>query len=68
MNDERRVFKVALPSNEVEAFLDECRASQWYAVDTGERIMTDEGPDAEAVVLVEPAARTRARTASPIMH
>lgn len=69
MTANRTVFRVTIPTTELALFLDECEASEWYACDTGERVMTDEGPDAEAVLLVEPArsvARNDARAA--LMH
>ena len=53
-----RVFRITVPSSDVQHFLGECDAASWYAYDTGERIMTEDGPDAEAVLLVEPTART----------
>lgn len=55
----RQVFRVSVASDAVASFLSACEASEWGALDTGERVMTDEGPDAEAVLLVEPFARTR---------
>lgn len=67
MLENRKVFRVSLPSVDVSAFLSECEASEWYAIDTGERVMTDEGPDAEAVLLVEPALRARAAAAAAVM-
>jgi len=54
------IFRIALPSADVEAFLSCCEGAEWYAFDTGERVMTDEGPDAEAVLLVDPMASRRA--------
>ena len=51
-----RVFRLSLSTRDVAAFLEQCEASEWYAFDTGERVMTDEGPDAEAVLLVEPSS------------
>ena len=51
-----RIFRVSLSTRDVPAFLASCEASEWYAFDTGERTMTDEGPDAEAVLLVEPSS------------
>lgn len=60
MLENRKVFRVSLPSSEVAEFLAECESVEWYAFDTGERVMTDEGPDAEAVLLVEPALRASA--------
>jgi hypothetical protein len=55
MTATNRIFRVTLSALDVPVFLQQCEASEWYAFDTGERIMTDEGPDAEAVLLVEPA-------------
>lgn len=68
MHNERRVFRVSLASAEAEAFLAGCRDSDWYAVDTGERIMTEEGPDAEAILLVEPRERASTRPATAMLH
>lgn len=56
MESQGKIFRVTLATTEVASFLDACEAAQWYAFDTGERIMTEEGPDAEAVLLVEPLA------------
>jgi hypothetical protein len=53
------IFRLTLPASEVGAFLASCEAAQWFAFDTGERVTTDEGWDAEAILLVEPP------TASP---
>jgi hypothetical protein len=52
-----KTYKVTLPSRDVESFLIDCQAIDWLAYDTGERIMTDDGPDGEAVLLVEPTPR-----------
>lgn len=54
MTGNRSVYRVTLPTADVPAFLGHCQDSEWYAFDTGERIMTDDGVDAEAVLLVEP--------------
>lgn len=56
MINRTEVYRISIPSCDVETFLTACEAAEWYAFDTGERIMTDEGPDAEAVLLVEPLA------------
>ena len=56
-----RKAQIIAPRHDAEAFLTECRGSDWYAVDTGERIMTEEGPDAEAILLVEPKVHGDAR-------
>lgn len=58
------VFRVTLASQDVSRFLDACQLAEWYAFDTGERVMTDDGPDAEAVLLVEPVARPTVRAAA----
>lgn len=68
MNTDRRVFRVTLATTDADAFLAECKGSDWYAVDTGERIMTEEGPDAEAILLVEPGARSAVRPAAAMVH
>lgn len=69
MTVNRKIFRVTVPTDDLAAFLHECEASEWYACDTGERVMTDDGPDAEAVLLVEPVATT-ARGSAPaaLMH
>lgn len=54
MNDQDRSFRVSVPADDADAFVDACRAAAWRALDTGERIMTDDGPDAEAVLTVVP--------------
>lgn len=57
-----------MPSNDVQGFLAECGEAKWFAFDTGERIMTDEGPDAEAVLLVEPAALATPEKRAPLLQ
>lgn len=64
MTVQSKVFRVTLASHDVARFLDACEGAQWYAFDTGERVMTDEGPDAEAILLVEPHAKATVRTAA----
>ena len=59
METKTRVYRVTVASEDVQPFLDACGAAEWYAFDTGERVMTDEGPDAEAVLLVEPTPLAR---------
>lgn len=61
-----KIFRVTVSSSDVEHFLAACEAAEWYAFDTGERVMTDEGPDAEAVLLVETAAVVPNRVATAI--
>ena len=68
MNVNRKVFRLALATEDVEAFLGECRSNDWYAVDTGERIMTEDGPAAEAILLVEPTQRVGTKHAAPMVH
>lgn len=68
MTATNRIFRVSLSSQDVPAFLEQCEASEWYAFDTGERVMTDEGPDAEAVLLVEPAAVATGRPRAALVH
>lgn len=63
-----QVFRVTVPSADVATFLEACGAAEWYAFDTGERVMTEEGPDAEAVLLVEPAATTSSRAMTPVLQ
>ena len=58
MNEQSRVFKIAVATGDVEGFLAACEEAQWYAYDTGERVMTEDGPEGEAVLLVEPMAET----------
>lgn len=58
-----RVFRVTLATHDLTAFLRACERDGWAAMDTGERIMTDEGPDAEAILLVEPVPLQRAAKA-----
>lgn len=66
MTKNRTVFRITVPADDVDAFIVECGAAEWYVIDTGERIMTDEGPDAEAVLLVEPVGRATTRAAVPM--
>lgn len=68
MNQNRKIYRVTLSTDDVDAFLRDCEGSEWYAMDTGERIMTDAGPDAEAVLLVEPVAKATATAPQPILH
>lgn len=68
MYTDRRVFRVTLSSSDAQAFLAGCRDSDWYAVDTGERIMTEEGPDAETILLVEPKERASIQPATAMVH
>jgi len=67
LGQNNRVFRVTLASRDVDAFLAECEAVGWYGYDMGERVMTEEGPDAEAVLLVEPTISPlgEAKTAVP---
>lgn len=60
----QKVFRVTLATQDVDAFLEACGGAEWYAFDTGERVMTDEGPDAEAVLLVEPVLQHAMREAA----
>lgn len=53
MND--RTFRLTLPATDLDAFAQACQNVDWRAIDTGERIMTEEGPDGDAVLLVSPA-------------
>jgi hypothetical protein len=64
MVPQSKVFRLTLASHDVPRFLDACQTAEWYAFDTGERVMTDDGPDAEAVLLVEPVARATAMPAA----
>lgn len=66
MDNNRRTYRLTLATEDVEAFLEECEDAAWYAMDTGERVLTDEGPDAEAVLLVEPAAQVSRREAAAV--
>lgn len=65
MSPNTKRFRVTLASQDVGAFLAECEIIRWRGYDTGERVMTEEGPDAEAVLVVEtaPLAREFARAA-----
>ena len=64
MVHQSKMFRVTLASQEVTRFLDACQSAEWHAFDTGERVMTDEGPDAEAVLLVEPTPQATVRAAA----
>lgn len=68
MEQTRRIYKLNISAADVGSFLGECERSEWYAYDTGERVMTDDGPDAEAVLLVEPVARPAAREPATLLH
>lgn len=64
----RKVFRLTLPADDVPAFLEQCADAAWYAFDTGERVMTDDGPDAEAVLLVEPSQRSASEARVALVH
>lgn len=64
----RKVYRLTLPTEDVAGFLNECERSEWYAFDTGERVMTEDGPDAEAVLLVEPVAIVEREVRAPLVH
>lgn len=66
--DDRKVFRLTLATTDLAAFREACEASEWYALDTGERVLTEEGPDAEAVILVEPMPRATPRQAHAVLH
>ena len=66
LGQNNRVFRVTLASRDVDAFLAECEAVGWYGYDMGERIMTEEGPDAEAVLLVEPTIAPLGEAKTPL--
>lgn len=66
MVQESPVFRLTLPREDVAAFLAACEEAEWYAFDTGERVMTDDGPDAEAVLLVEPKPLQSSRVATAV--
>lgn len=53
LTPDTKIFKVTVRATDIAEFLVECEKAEWFAFDTGERIMTDEGPDAEAVVCLE---------------
>lgn len=63
MMESGRVFRLSVCAQDVSRFVAACEAAGWHACDTGERIMTDDGPDAEAVLLVEAVASIRSRAA-----
>lgn len=66
MAHESKIFRITLAREDVANFLAACEDAEWYAFDTGERVMTDDGPDAEAVLLVEPKAVTSSRIATAV--
>lgn len=66
--DNRKMFRLTLATSDLAAFQEACGASHWYAIDTGERVLTDDGPDAEAVLLVEPNARTQTHAGLALVH
>ncbi|MFA5862067.1 MAG: hypothetical protein WDA16_10275 [Candidatus Thermoplasmatota archaeon] len=68
MSLKTKVFRVTMSSNDIQGFLAECGEANWYAFDTGERIMTDDGPDAEAVLLVEPTPRLTSEKRAPMIQ
>ena len=66
--DNRKVFRLTVATTDVAAFREACHASDWYALDTGERVLTDDGPDGEAILLVEPMARAETHVAPALVH
>lgn len=64
MHANRRVYKITLATADTPSFLDACEAASWRALDTGERILTEEGPDGEAVLLVEPMGLAQTQPAA----
>lgn len=68
MDQNRKIYRLTVETADIDAFLRACEDAEWYAMDTGERVLTDEGPDAEAVLLVEPVPRQGIATAKPIVH
>jgi len=66
--DNRKVFRLTLATTDLAAFQEACDASHWFAMDTGERVLTEDGPDGEAVMLVEPKARTETHRAPALLH
>lgn len=64
LHENRRVYKIAIAAADAPSFLEACESARWVAVDSGERIMTEEGPDGDAVLLVEPEAVTTPRLAA----
>jgi len=49
-------FRICVAAKDLDAFVEACGRSEWGVLDTGERVMTDEGPDGEAILLVAPEA------------
>lgn len=63
-----QTFRLTVASDQVDGFLAACQAASWYAFDTGERVMTEEGADAESVLLVEAAPYPVTRDEITIQH
>lgn len=57
-------FNVTLRIEDVPAFLRAARAVGWSAVDSGERLTTEDGVDREAVVVVRVASELELPIAS----
>lgn len=68
MKTNDRTFRLSVSTTKLEAFRDACEAASWYVVDTGERIMTDDGPDGEAVLLVQAQVTPSSRAATALIH
>ena len=68
MNTNRKTFRISLDARDLDEFRDACETVQWQAIDTGERVMTDEGPDAEAILIVAPVERIRPTKAAAMLH
>ena len=68
MKTNDRTFRLSVSITKLEAFREVCEAASWYVVDTGERIMTEDGPDGEAILLVQAAVPPTVRAASALIN
>lgn len=55
----RRTFRLSVPTEDLEAFRLAADAVGWSVEDTGDRVSTDDGEDAEAVLVVTARAPAR---------
>lgn len=53
-----KTLTVNVRTADMDTFVDACNEAGWLLEDTGDRIMTDDGPEAEAVIRVSVPCRT----------
>lgn len=58
-----KTVTLSVRTDDLDAFVTACIEAGWLLEDTGDRVMTDEGPEAEAVVRVTIPARKPSKDA-----